>query len=113
MDLNLAVIGGRLAAPPELRRSGAGAVAVRYLVTVRSGGPRPRIDVLPVTRVIDDEAEGGPDLEAAPGQSVWIAGSIRRRFGDAPGGGRSTIELAAHQVALRDRCHEIGPAAQG
>ena len=49
MDLNLVVLAGRLAAPPELRAFESGATLIRYLVTVRSEEPRRRVDVVPVT----------------------------------------------------------------
>ena len=40
MDLNLVVLSGRLAAPPELRVFESGRRFARYLVTVRSEEPR-------------------------------------------------------------------------
>ena len=48
MDLNLAVIAGTLAAPPEIRTFDSGSRLARYLVTIRSTEPRKRVDVVPV-----------------------------------------------------------------
>ena len=56
-NLNLVIIGGQLAAPPELRTAESGSRLVRYLVTVRSDEPTRRVDVLPVTKWDPD-----PDL---------------------------------------------------
>jgi len=39
MDLNLTVISGRLASPPEIRQFESGARMARYLVTVRTEEP--------------------------------------------------------------------------
>lgn len=100
MDLNLVVLAGRLAAPPELRTFDSGSRLVRYLVTVRADAPRRRVDVLPVT-LWDPPAEL---VEAAPeaGRRVWVAGAAQRRFWQGPEGRRSRIEIVAEQVTLRE-----------
>ncbi len=100
MDMNLVVLGGRLAAPPEVREFDSGARLVRYLVTVASGEPRHRIDVLPVTLWDPDDAllEDHPE----PGRRVWMTGTAQRRFWDGSDGRRSRIEIVASNVTLRD-----------
>ncbi len=99
MDLNLVVLSGRLAAPPELREFESGLRLIRYLVTVRSDEPRRRVDVVPVTQW------DPPDhvLEADPqvGCRVWVAGTVQRRFWSNPEGRRSRLEIVAEQVATR------------
>jgi single-stranded DNA-binding protein len=97
MDVNVVVISGRLAATPEVRSFESGARLIRYLVTTRSEAPRRRIDVVPVTLWNPDD-----DLivEAAVGQSVWIAGSVQRRFWAAAEGRRSRLEVVAQSVEL-------------
>ncbi|NNF64589.1 MAG: single-stranded DNA-binding protein [Acidimicrobiia bacterium] len=99
MDLNLVVFGGRLAAPPELRVFQSGMSMMRYLVAVRSGTPS-RMDVLPVTL-------WNPDREHCeafdtPGDRVWVAGSVQRRFWDDPDTRRSKLEIVASAVEVRD-----------
>lgn len=99
MDLNLAVLNGRLAAPPEVRRFDSGATLVRYLITVRSEEPVRRVDVLPVT--LWDPPDDLVAADAAPGRRVWVSGSIQRRFWSSVDGRRSRIEVVAEQVTLR------------
>ena len=97
MDLNLVVICGRLAAPPELRVFDSGARFVRYLVTTKSEEPRHRVDVVPV--VLWD---GPPDhVELAVGQRVWVAATVQRRFWEQDGGRRSRLEIIASCVDVR------------
>jgi single-strand DNA-binding protein len=100
MDLNLVVVSGRLAAPPEIRQFESGARLARFLVTVRSEEPRRRVDVLPVT--LWDPADELVARVPQPGTRVWVAGSVQRRFWSASDGRRSRIELVADQVCLRD-----------
>lgn len=100
MDLNLVVVSGRLAAPPEVRQFESGARLARYLVTVRSEEPHPRVDVLPVT--LWNPADALVDADPAPGARVWAAGSVQRRFSSGEEGRRSQIELVADQVCLGD-----------
>lgn len=100
MDLNLVVVSGRLAAPPELRQFESGARLARYLVTVRSEEPTRRVDVLPVTMWDPDEAL--LNAEPMPGSRVLVVGSLQRRFWSGEEGRRSRLELIADQVCLRD-----------
>lgn len=99
MDLNLVVVAGRLAAPPEIRQFDSGAILARYLVTARTDEPRQRVDVLPVT--LWDPPEELIAAEPVPGERVWTAGSVQRRFWSASEGRRSRLELVADQVCLR------------
>ncbi|HKZ29639.1 MAG TPA: single-stranded DNA-binding protein [Acidimicrobiia bacterium] len=99
MDLNLVVLTGRLAAPPELRVFESGARLVRYLVTVRTEEPRHRVDVLPVTRWNPPDDALIPEPEV--GQRLWVAGAVQRRFWSNPDGRRSRLEVVAEQVIVR------------
>ena len=99
MDLNLFVVSGRLAAPPEIRVAESGSTLARYLVTAATQEPHRRLDVLPV--VLWDPPETLTLAPGLPGQQVWACGAVQRRFwidGDAR---RSRLELIAHSVELR------------
>ena len=100
MDLNLVVIGGRLAAPQELRVFESGARLLRYLVTVQSVSPRRRIDVLPVT--LWDPADELVEEDPQPGRKLWMAGNVQRRYFEGDDGRQSRIEIVASNVSLRD-----------
>jgi len=95
MDLNLVIINGRLAAPPEVREFESGRRLVRMLVTVRAEQPR-RVDVIPVT--LWDAPEAMPPW--SPGDRVWVAASVQRRFWDQGEGRRSRLEIIAQQVVI-------------
>jgi single-strand DNA-binding protein len=99
MDLNLVVLAGRLAAPPEIRQFESGARLARYLITVRSEEPMSRVDVVPVT--LWDPPDHLVDLDPAPGARLWVAGTVQRRFWSADEGRRSRIEVVADQVCPR------------
>ena len=99
MELNLAVLAGRLAAPPEVRTFDSGSRLIRYLVTVRRDSPPRRVDVLPITRWDPDE-DTVADLPAA-GARVWVAGTLQRRFWPPAEGGRSRLEIIAYHVDFR------------
>ena len=100
MDLNLVLLLGRLAAPPEHRVFDSGSHLLRLLLTVNSEHPRRRVDIVPVTLWDPpaDLCEGG--LQA--GDRLWAAGSVQRRFWDATEGRRSRLEVVASHVVLRD-----------
>jgi single-strand DNA-binding protein len=100
MDLNLVVLAGRLAAPPEIRQFESGALLARYLMTVRSDEPSRRVDVVPVT--LWDPPEELVEADPAPGRRLWVAGSVQRRFWSAQEGRRSRIEIVADQVCPRN-----------
>jgi single-stranded DNA-binding protein len=99
MDMNLVVVAGKLAAPPELRQFESGSRLLRSLVTVHSDAPRRRVDVLPVT--LWDPPENHELIEAAVGKGVWIVGSVQRRFWSDAEGRRSRLELVAHHMELK------------
>ena len=104
MDLNLTVLIGRVAAEPELREFESGSRLLRLLVTVKTGEPRRRVDVIPVTLwEADDNRNSFDDLaDLRVGQRVSIAGSTQRRFWSEPEGRRSRIEVVAEQIATLD-----------
>lgn len=96
MDLNLLVLCGRLAAPAEMAADGR----LRCLITVRQTEPA-RVDVIPVTQWDPDPQAAETILAAAPGERVWVAGSMQRRFHSGPDGRRSRLECVAEQICLR------------
>lgn len=100
MDLNLVVLAGRLAAPPEIRQFESGSRLVRYLLTVRSEEPTRRVDVVPVT--LWDPPDELIDADPQPGSRLWIAGSVQRRFWSESEGRRSRLEIVADQVCPRE-----------
>jgi single-strand DNA-binding protein len=113
MDVNLMVLCGRLAAPPELRTFESGSRLVRYLVTTRTESPRRRVDVLPVT--LWDPPDTLLAEDAVPGRRIWVAGAVQRRFWEATEGRRSRIEIVAEAVCLKeepDTAPFVGPAEQ-
>lgn len=99
MDLNLVVVSGRLAAPPELRTFDSGSRLIRYLITCRTDEPRRRVDVIPVTQW--DPPADSVAFDAAPGTAVWVAASAQRRFWGEAEGRRSRLEIVADQVCFR------------
>lgn len=99
MDMNVVVLSGRLAAPPELRAFESGSQLLRSLVTVRSNSPRRRVDVVPVT--LWDPAKDHEIIEAAAGNSVWVVGTVQRRFWSSGEQRRSRLEVVAHHIELK------------
>jgi single-stranded DNA-binding protein len=99
MNMNLVVVAGKLAAPPELREFESGSSLLRSLITVRSDAPRRRVDVLPVT--LWDPAGDHELIDAPVGKGVWVVGSVQRRFWSATEGRRSRLEIVAHHMELR------------
>ena len=99
MDLNLAVLCGRLATDAEVRVFDSGARLIRYLVILRVDHPRKRTDVIPVTLWDPDE-----ELAETPGEKgdrVWVCGSVQRRYWESPDGRRSRVEVVAEQVNFK------------
>lgn len=107
MDLNLVVLSGRLAAPPEVRTFDSGSRLVRYLVTCRSDTPKRRVDVLPVT--LWDPPPELAATDVAPGTPLWMAGTAQRRFWEGQQGRRSQLEIVAGEVCLRAPDWERAP----
>jgi single-stranded DNA-binding protein len=101
MDINLAVLCGRLATAPELRVFDSGARMMRFLVSVTAERPRKRLDVVPVALWDPDDtlADSPPDQNTR----VWVTGVVQRRVLDGPEGRRSRIEVIADQVVVLDR----------
>ncbi len=108
MDLNLIVLCGRLATDAELRVFDSGARLIRYLVRTKVDLPRSRVDVVPVTlwdppdELVDDPGEKG--------ERIWVCGSVQRRYWEAPEGRRSSLEVVAEQVNVKD-VGDLEPAA--
>ena len=98
MDLNLAVLCGRLATAPELRVFDSGAREMHFLVTVGTDHPRRRIDVVPVT--LRDPSDDLVETPPRRNSRVWVTGVVQRRAMDGPNGRRSRIEVVADQVAV-------------
>lgn len=98
MDLNLVVLAGRLAAPPEHRTFDSGARLTRYLITTRRDEPRRRVDVVPVTLW---DPPDHLDVELPIGQRMWVAGTVQRRFWESGEGRRSRLEIVADCVEAR------------
>lgn len=99
MDINLAVLAGRLAAPAEHRRFESGAEYLRLLVTVRTQEPRARVDVIPVT-LWDPPQDLVRDCDGV-GMRLWVAGALQRRFWAGTDGRKSRLEMIARHVELR------------
>ena len=95
-DLNLVVLSGRLAAPPEVREFASGNRLARFLLTVRTEMPTKRVDVLPVTLWDPPDRLIGASL--VPGGRLWASGALQRRFWTTGDGRRSRIEILAEQV---------------
>ena len=99
MDLNLAVLCGRLATDAEVRVFDSGARLIRYLVILRVDHPRKRTDVIPVTFWDPDE-----ELAETPGEKgdrVWVCGSVQRRYWESQDGRQSRVEVVAEQVSFK------------
>jgi single-stranded DNA-binding protein len=91
--MNKVMLEGRLAAPAEVRVYESGTQGTRFLLTVKSEDPK-RVDVLPI--VAFDAPDGFADT--APGTTLKVVGSIRRRFSESVGGRRSRLEIYAEEV---------------
>ena len=95
-DMNVVVLGGTIAAPPELLVGPTGIVRWRYLVSVRSRRPRRRVDVLPVT--VWDPEQGPSNEDFCVGDKIWVHAALHRRFSATPEGQRSRLELVTDGV---------------
>jgi single-stranded DNA-binding protein len=100
VDYNVAVIAGTLAAPPEIREFDSGSRLIRFLITTRVEEPRHRVDVVPVTLWEPDDALVAADLP--PGQRMWAAGALQRRYWSGAHGRQNRLEFVAHAIQLRD-----------
>lgn len=94
-DTNLVLLVGRLAGPIERRHHPiAGIDSARFEIAVRSPGPPPRLDVLPV--IWWDPPAGFEETEA--GTVVQVAGGVRRRYWATTDGRTSRLDLVAGHV---------------
>jgi single-stranded DNA-binding protein len=105
MDMNVLVLFGKLAAPPELRTFESGSSLVRSLVTVRTATPRRRVDVVPVVLWEPDPAH--PLLVAPAGTKVFAVCSVQRRFWTVGEERQSRIELVARHIELEDAAEDV------
>lgn len=101
MHLNLAVLCGSLAAPPEYRRFESGATQLRLLLAVRSDTPARRVDLIPV--ILWDPPDSLLERSLTTGATVWASGMLRSRFWGHNDNGerRSGIEVVAQEVTVR------------
>ncbi len=104
-DMNVVVLRGTLAAPPELRTFDTGSAKLRLLVTVRTFEPRRRVDVIPV--ILWDPPREVVDT-ARHHARAWVTGYVRRRFFEEAGGRRSILEVIAHHVEVDPEIAEDG-----
>lgn len=100
MDLNIVVLCGRLATPGQLKVLESGSRLLRLLVTVHSGSPTTRVDVIPVT--VWDPDDEVVEAVSVPDCRVWLTGSIQRRFWEDAGGRRNRLEVVAATVTVKD-----------
>ncbi len=109
MDLNLVVLLGRLAAPPDIVTNDD--VRVRLLVAVRSEWPAKRLDLIPVMwwNPAEDDLSGLPEV----GAQVWATGAVQRRYWEGPDGRRSRIEMIAEHVSFPTDDALAGQCSQG
>jgi single-stranded DNA-binding protein len=98
MDINLAVLCGRLATAPEVRCFDTGGRLMNFLVTVAADHPRRRIDVIPVT--LWDPPDHLVEKPPAQNSRVWVTGAVQRRADEGPEGRRNRIQVVADQVVV-------------
>ncbi len=108
MDLNLVVLCGRLAAPPEHRLFDSGMSQLRLLVAVASDTPHRRVDLIRVT--CWDPNDDLVDGSLTSGKRVWVSGRLQRRLrgeisADEP---RSGLEVVATNVTPSGELVDIG-----
>ena len=108
MDMNIVVLFGKLAAPPELRTFESGSSHLRALVTVRMTAPRRRVDVVPVILWNPD-----PDhalLSAATGSQVFAICTVQRRFWTVGDTRQSKLEVVARHIEIEEASEVIAGA---
>lgn len=98
MDINLALINGRIAVPAMIDIDPDGGRVLRMLVLVRSEKRR-RIDILPV-RMADPSDDLTAEMLGA-GRRVFVAGSLVRRYSSdgLTSGGR--MEVVADSISIQ------------
>ena len=108
MDMNVVVLFGSLAVPPEVQTFESGSSLVRALITVRTNAPRRRVDVVPVT--LWNPCPDDPLLTAAAGTKVFAVCSVQRRFWTADQGRKSRLEIVARHLELEEPAGSIAGA---
>lgn len=108
MDMNVVVLLGSLAVPPELRTFESGSSLVRALITVRTNAPRRRVDVVPVT--LWNPRADDPLLSASAGAKVFAVCSVQRRFFTAAQGRQSRLEIVAQHLELEEQAESVAGA---
>ena len=99
MDVNLALLGGRLALPPYVELQPDGSRSAHLLVYVRSDW-RNRCDVVPV--VVPEEV-GLDALDGLRrGTPIGVAGPLMRRCSRDPWEPTGRIEVVADSIRLPD-----------
>lgn len=98
MDINLALINGRIAVPAMIDIDPDGGRVLRMLVLVRSERRR-RIDIIPV-RMADPADELSAD-ELGAGRRVFVAGSLIRRYSSDGLNAGGRMEVAADSISIR------------
>ena len=99
MDLNIALVSGRLALAPDLERLPDGSQRARLLVCVHPEG-RDRFDVLPV--VVPPELHSATLETAHGGARVFVAGPLMRRCSVDPWDHPGRVELVADAISFPD-----------
>jgi len=100
LDLNIVVLAGRLAAPPEIRTLESGTRLARYLMTITSAAPNRRVDVVPVTLWSPNDSTIAAC--SSIGSRLYVAGTVQRRFWKQDPGRRSRLEVVAQDIQVRD-----------
>lgn len=104
MDLNLVVLCGRVATPPEHRTLETGGTVLRVVMTVATGHPHRRVDLLPV--IVFDPPDDLMGRRLVPGVRFWVSGRLQLRFSDDPATDRrrrTGLQIIADHVTVRDR----------
>lgn len=99
MDVNLTLVSGRLALPPDLELQPDGSQRTRLLVLVRSEW-RTRFDVLPV--VVPPELHSDALTSANGGARVSVAGPLMRRCSPNPWEPPGRVEIIAAAIRFPD-----------
>lgn len=99
MDINLAILSGRLAVPPLVEADESGA-SVAHLLVVTRPEHRRRVDVVPV--VMADPPRALLDKQIRSGSRLHIVGSFVRRCPADPMVGYGRLEVEAAAISVRD-----------
>lgn len=98
MDINLALVNGRIAVPAMIDLDPDGGRVLRMLVLVRSERRR-RVDIIPV-RMADPPGELSPE-ELGAGRRVFVAGGLIRRYSPAGPSAGGRMEVAADSISIQ------------